>query len=74
VYTDGLSDALNPGGEVFDLPARAAQLTGGKGAEAALRQIIGDLQRFTAGVRQGDDITLWVLTRSQPTATDTRFE
>jgi serine phosphatase RsbU (regulator of sigma subunit) len=74
VYTDGLSDALNPDGEVFDLQARASRLTVGKGAQAVLRQIMVDLERFTAGVRQGDDITVWVLTRSQPTTTDTRFE
>lgn len=74
VYTDGLSDALNQDGEVFDLPASASGLTGGKGAKPVLQQIMGDLDHFTAGARQGDDITVWVLAHHQVSHKESQFE
>jgi sigma-B regulation protein RsbU (phosphoserine phosphatase) len=60
-YTDGVTDARNPAGEMFGLPRLDAVLAGcPKVASELLDAVLGALDQFTAGRRADDDRTLLV--------------
>jgi sigma-B regulation protein RsbU (phosphoserine phosphatase) len=63
VYSDGVTEAENAGGEQFGEEALMALVRKRAGAPAAeLHQaIIDEVSRFTAGAPQSDDVTLVVL-------------
>ncbi len=59
VYSDGLTDAENPAGEEFG-EARLRELIlahGRNGAQALEDSLLAELDRFTRGAAQTDDIT-----------------
>lgn len=66
IYTDGVTDALNPAGEMFGRERlmtvlRAAENTGAAGIAHALEQALAE---FTAGLAPFDDMTYVVIKRS----------
>jgi serine phosphatase RsbU (regulator of sigma subunit) len=63
LYTDGLTDALNPLGVDYGLPRLQAALAGAPAGNAGLQleHLTHDLAAFTAGVAPFDDITLLVV-------------
>jgi len=69
LYTDGVTEAMNPQREMFDT-ARLRQLleaTGEKeSAEAIIEQIYADVKAFQAGAAQHDDTTVVVFKRDNP--------
>ena len=72
-YTDGVTEAMNPEGEMFgesrlrDLVAAHAA-----GSAAELRARIAEaLADFTAGAEQADDVTCLVVKRSERPAGET---
>jgi serine phosphatase RsbU (regulator of sigma subunit) len=69
LYTDGVTEAENPQGEMFGLErvAHAARsITGEKDrAQQVQDAILEALHTFCAGAPQGDDITLVVIVREQ---------
>jgi serine phosphatase RsbU (regulator of sigma subunit) len=65
VYTDGLTDALSAQGRTFDLDTSLSKLPiTSTDASGLLRRLMTDLDDFTAGAPQRDDITVWVLCRT----------
>jgi sigma-B regulation protein RsbU (phosphoserine phosphatase) len=63
-YTDGVTEACSPQGEMYGLARlMSAVAASPDGAEAMLERIRADLAAFTAGEPQTDDITLLVLAR-----------
>lgn len=63
LYTDGVTEALDPGGD-FYLESRLANVireSGAAGIEERLRVILEDVRRFQAEAEQADDITLLAL-------------
>jgi sigma-B regulation protein RsbU (phosphoserine phosphatase) len=64
LYTDGVTDAMNPANERFGESRLRAALSGaGPGAAAAGEAIVKAVQRFVADRQQFDDITLVCLAR-----------
>jgi phosphoserine phosphatase RsbU/P len=62
LYTDGITEARNPHGEMFGIERIEESLRTCSGAPAcAVNSITGALLAFEAGVRPGDDQTLLVL-------------
>lgn len=64
-YSDGLSEAENPSGEMFE-EARVVQIireAGPSGAEGVVARLVKDLEAFTQGHFQTDDITILVMGR-----------
>jgi sigma-B regulation protein RsbU (phosphoserine phosphatase) len=62
LYTDGITEARNPDGEMFGVERIEESLRHCSGAPAcAVQSIGGALVAFEAGVRPGDDQTLLVL-------------
>lgn len=62
LYTDGITEARNPEGEMFGVERIEESLRQCSGApDCAVRSITGALLAFEAGVRPGDDQTLLVL-------------
>ncbi|WP_439813788.1 SpoIIE family protein phosphatase [Zavarzinia sp. CC-PAN008] len=63
IYSDGVTEALNPAQEEFEM----ARLSGHLGAnpetdpEALVRAIVAEVDRFAAGAIQADDITVLAL-------------
>jgi sigma-B regulation protein RsbU (phosphoserine phosphatase) len=65
IYTDGLTEARNAAGEEFGI-GRIRDVAARRHAEAPEALITGclaDLRQFTAGAKQGDDLTLLMLRR-----------
>ncbi len=59
MYTDGVTEARNPDGELYGAERlRAVVAGGGPGVEELGRAVLGDVQRFSAGWPAGDDLTL----------------
>ena len=59
LYTDGISDAMNPAGEMYGAARLHDALAGGPREVAALgKAVLDDVQRFADGQRQIDDICL----------------
>lgn len=69
VFSDGLSEARSPKGENFEAARLKQLLAEGSRLEAAElhQKILDDVQAFTAGLEQLDDMTL-VVARFQPDA------
>jgi len=65
-YSDGLTEAENPAGEMFEEP-RVLQIireAGPSGADAVIEKLTSELERFTKGHPQTDDITILVMGRT----------
>ena len=69
LYTDGITDALDPQGRYYgekrlqDVVRSMRECS----ANAILEAVLTDLQRFTGGTPQQDDITLVVVCRQVQT-------
>lgn len=66
LFTDGVTEAMNPVGDMYEEP-RLEQLlmsTNADNAEAATGRIFDDVLRFADGAEQSDDITVLVLGRT----------
>ena len=59
VFSDGVSEAMSVAGEEYGDDRLIASLTGGGAADAQSRldRILADVERFTAGAAQHDDVT-----------------
>lgn len=62
-YTDGVTEALNPQGEIFGLKRLLHLLrrVGDAGADEIVKRIFAAVREFAAGAPQSDDISLIVL-------------
>ena len=64
VFSDGVSEALNPQGEEFG-DSRIIEMLikgpAGDDAQAKLKTLFADVWEFTAGALQNDDITALVI-------------
>lgn len=65
LYTDGIPEARNAAGELFesDRFTRAAEKAGAFGAEEALESIIDTLAEYTDGTPLEDDVTMLLIHR-----------
>jgi serine phosphatase RsbU (regulator of sigma subunit) len=63
LYTDGVSDAVNPAGVRFGIAGLERHLyeAGGLGAEALVASLFGAIETFTGDAAQEDDITVAVV-------------
>jgi serine phosphatase RsbU (regulator of sigma subunit) len=63
LYTDGVSDAVNPAGESFGIDGFERQLraVADVGAEAIVSNLFAAIETFAGGAPQEDDITIAVL-------------
>jgi anti-sigma regulatory factor (Ser/Thr protein kinase) len=65
LHSDGLAEAHNDSGEMFGFPRMHELMSGADGGQAVIDTLLGELDRFTAGVEeQEDDITLVAVQRS----------
>jgi len=66
LYTDGITEARNPAGELFgDTRLRECVLAGnGMSADRMTAQIVNHVEAFAGAVPQSDDLTLLVVRRS----------
>jgi len=63
-YSDGVSEALNPSGQVFGTERLAGALQKATtGAEAARAAVVDAVRAFSAGADQSDDVTMVSLCR-----------
>src|SRR3989475_6699215 len=60
LYTDGVTETLNPEGDEFglDRTMQSVRASANDGAQAIVKKIIGDVRDFTGSAPQNDDITL----------------
>jgi sigma-B regulation protein RsbU (phosphoserine phosphatase) len=60
LYTDGLTETLNPEGDEFgvDRMMQSVRASANAGAQAIVKRIIEDVREFTGSVPQNDDMTL----------------
>jgi len=65
LYSDGISEAMNPRGELYSVERIGEQLGGMKGKAPAQigEALLADLRRHTTGCEQNDDISLVVFGR-----------
>jgi sigma-B regulation protein RsbU (phosphoserine phosphatase) len=65
-YTDGITDALNPEGQLFGEERLAAFLAehGSDGAEAIMVALMSEIAAFADGAEQADDITCVIVKRT----------
>lgn len=70
VYSDGLTEARNEGGEFFGLRRLKALMPRLRGltAEAAGMRLLQEVERFTGDARPSDDLSMMVLKRIAPPA------
>jgi sigma-B regulation protein RsbU (phosphoserine phosphatase) len=63
LYTDGVTEAMNNEGELFSEERLENTLagTGGKEVGKITELVAGELEAFTAGAPQTDDITMLVI-------------
>jgi sigma-B regulation protein RsbU (phosphoserine phosphatase) len=67
IYTDGLTEARNSGGEEYGLhrvKSVAARQRATAAPDALISQCLSDLHNFTAGTKQTDDLTLLAIQRA----------
>ena len=66
LYTDGVSEAANPGGALFGDERLHACFAGGAAATAteSVERLLASVRAFAAGAPQSDDITILALRRS----------
>ena len=69
LYTDGIVEAQNPQGTFFDSERllACAHSNLGRSAQQLQDSIIADVNEFSAGAPQGDDLTLVILHRTHDT-------
>jgi len=60
LYTDGITEAMNPDGEQFTSERLVESLksVNGSAVEEIVRKVIEDVRGFTAGAAQSDDMTI----------------
>jgi phosphoserine phosphatase RsbU/P len=60
LYTDGVSEAFDPNGELFGMDRLLAQLecSPGRSAQETTRSVLDAVRRHAAGAQQSDDITV----------------
>lgn len=64
LYTDGVTEAMNPQHDLFGAPAIAttlARIGGSAPSDAVVRELLDDLRTFVNGASQSDDITTLVI-------------
>jgi phosphoserine phosphatase RsbU/P len=66
IYTDGMTEARNPGGEEYGMQRvkAAANAQRGRAPADLLSHCLSDLGIFTAGTRQTDDLTVLAVQRA----------
>jgi phosphoserine phosphatase RsbU/P len=65
IYTDGVSEAMNPAGDLYGLDRLRQMITGNAPKPSDLgKAILSDVRRHAAGRAQNDDITLMVFGRT----------
>ncbi len=58
-YTDGVTEARNPGNDQYGLERLSKVVAGGpKDVEALGAAVLADVRRFAAGRPQNDDLTI----------------
>jgi sigma-B regulation protein RsbU (phosphoserine phosphatase) len=70
LYTDGVTEAADPAGELFAKARLAAALEAHRGlhCQDLLAAVVGEVTRFAAGAPQADDITCLALRHRNPLA------
>lgn len=65
IYTDGVSEAMNPAGELYGIDRLRELMKDSVGghADALGKVILGDVRKFANGRAQNDDITIMVFGR-----------
>ena len=63
-YTDGLTDALNLDGKAFDIETLLPIFTSGQELYSLCDRVHGEIEEFSRGLKQFDDITMLVVKRS----------
>jgi sigma-B regulation protein RsbU (phosphoserine phosphatase) len=64
MYSDGVTDALNPNNNDYGMDRLTAAVADGpRKARELLAHIEADLNAFTQGALQSDDVTLFILTK-----------
>jgi sigma-B regulation protein RsbU (phosphoserine phosphatase) len=60
LFSDGVSEAMNPGEEFYGEERLLATLAAGSAATAAdtVARVMADVRAFAAGAKQSDDITV----------------
>ena len=58
IYSDGVIEAVNPGGEMYGQERLELRIAENGDADALFGEISGDLEQFRDGAPQSDDITL----------------
>lgn len=63
LYTDGVTEAMNAGGDLFTVERLHAVLAGqaGVGAESIVHKVVSEVRDHAAGAPQSDDITVLAL-------------
>ncbi len=64
LFTDGISEAVNPADDPYGEPRLEACLArlAGSSTEAIVNEVVADVDRFSAGAAQADDMTVLALT------------
>lgn len=67
LYTDGILDAQNPGGEFYGEPRllQSARTMAGASARQIVEAVLADVARFTGDAPFSDDVVLMALTRQK---------
>jgi sigma-B regulation protein RsbU (phosphoserine phosphatase) len=67
LYTDGVTEAQDPQGDLFEMPRlqEVVRRTAGRSAKTILDAILNEVQRFTAGAPGQDDIAIVVIRRKE---------
>jgi sigma-B regulation protein RsbU (phosphoserine phosphatase) len=66
IYSDGLTEAANPAGEMFgeERVKEIVRLEGPNGAEAVHNAVLNAIEGFTSGHVQTDDVTIMIIQRA----------
>jgi sigma-B regulation protein RsbU (phosphoserine phosphatase) len=64
-YTDGLTDTINPSGEYFSEQELIPLFAGDQPLSVLLEQIQGQIQDYSTGAKQIDDITMLAVRRKE---------
>jgi phosphoserine phosphatase RsbU/P len=70
-YTDGITEALDPGNRLFGADRLLATLHAGADAGMLCEALVADVHRFAAGAPQSDDITVMALRWTAASAGET---
>jgi len=64
-YTDGITDAVNPAGEYFSVKGLVPLFVGNQALSTLLEQIIKEIEFYSPGAQQTDDITMLAVRRKE---------